>query len=207
MQNVDMRVIRALLEQSLVRYGAAGATVGLVYLVTPLVLNELVGVPLEVAILLGYVLAVTLHFNLQRHFVFRHVDEFALSAHQQIVRYLAIGAVQYPITALATGFLPELLGVSQRVIFVLVTLLISAASFLLLRGHVFHPNAEEEPIAEAPAGNGSVRERRRQNVRPTSATARSCPELDDDTSAQGGYEQPTNVGERSGGMFARVRRG
>ena len=64
------------------------------------------GVPIEVAIPIAYVLAVTLHFNLQRHFVFRHVDEFALSTRQQIGRYVVIGAIQYPITALATALLP-----------------------------------------------------------------------------------------------------
>ena len=154
-QNVGMQSVRALLRYPLagplVRYGAAGATVAVVYLAVPLVLNGVIGVPIEVAILLAYVLAVTLHFNLQRHFVFRHVDEFALSARQQIGRYLVIGAIQYPTTALATAFLPGLLGVSQRVIFVLVTLVMSVTFFVLLRGHVFHPNAEEELIAEATA--------------------------------------------------------
>ena len=150
-----MQSVRALrwreLAGPLVRYGIAGATVAGVYLAIPLVLNGLMGVPIEVAIPIAYVLAVSLHFNLQRHFVFRHVREFALSTRQQIGRYVVIGAIQYPITALATAFLPGLLGVSQRVVFVLVTLLISITFFLLLRGHVFHPDAEEELVAEAAA--------------------------------------------------------
>jgi putative flippase GtrA len=153
-----MQSVRALLRSPLagplVRYGAAGATVAAVYLAVPLVLNGLIGVPLEVAILLAYVLAVTLHFNLQRRFVFRHVEEFALSVRQQIGRYLVIGAIQYPTTALATAFLPGLLGLSQRVVFVLVTLVMSVTFFLLLHGQVFHPNdpnVEEDLIAEATA--------------------------------------------------------
>jgi putative flippase GtrA len=147
-------LLRSPLAGPLVRYGAAGATVAAVYLAVPLVLNGLIGVPIEVAILLAYVLAVTLHFNLQRRFVFRHVEEFALSVRQQIGRYLVIGAIQYPTTALATAFLPGLLGVSQRLIFVLVTLVMSVTFFLLLHGQVFHPNdpnAEEELVAEAAA--------------------------------------------------------
>lgn len=113
-----------------------------VYLAIPLFLNGVMGVPIQVAIPLAYVLAVTLHFNLQRHFVFRHVDAFALSVRQQIGRYVAIGAIQYPTTALAIAFLPELLGVSQRVMFVIVTISISIVFFLILRGHVFHASAD-----------------------------------------------------------------
>jgi hypothetical protein len=73
---------------------------------------------------------------------------------QQIGRYLVIGAIQYPTTALATAFLPGLLGLSQRVVFVLVTLVMSVTFFLLLHGQVFHPNdpnVEEDLIAEATA--------------------------------------------------------
>ena len=154
-QNVRMRSARALLRHPLagplVRYAAAGATVAIVYLAVPFVLNGLIGVPIEVAILLAYALAVTLHFNLQRHFVFRDVVEFALSVRQQIGRYLVIGAIQYPTTALAIAFVPGLLGVSQAVTYVLVTLTLSLTFFLLLRGHVFHPNAKEELIAKATA--------------------------------------------------------
>ncbi len=114
-------------------------------------LNGLLGVPIQIAIPLAYLLAITLHFNLQRHFVFRHVDEFALSVRQQIGRYVMIGAIQYPTTALATAFLPGLLGVSERVMFVLITLVMSLTFFLLLRGHVFHPTVEEELIAKSTA--------------------------------------------------------
>lgn len=129
----------------------AGATVAAFYLAVPLLLNGLLGIPIEVAILIAYILAVTLHFNLQRHFVFRQVDAFALSVRQQIGRYLIIGAIQYPTTALATAVLPGLLGVSERVVFVAVTIVMSLTFFLLLRGHVFHPDAEEELTAEAAA--------------------------------------------------------
>jgi putative flippase GtrA len=147
-----MQSVRALLRHPfagpLVRYGIAGATVAVVYLAVPLALNGFIGIALEVAILIGYVLAVTLHFNLQRHFVFRHVDEFALSVRQQIGRYVVIGAIQYPITAVATAVLPGLLDISERLTFVMVTVVMSVTFFLLLRGHVFHPEAEEEILAE-----------------------------------------------------------
>ena len=105
-------------------------------------LNGVLGAPIQAAIPVAYVLAVTLHFNLQRHFVFRHVVEFALSRRKQITRYVAVGAVQYPVTALSTAFVPGLLGISERAAFVATTLLISVTFFLVLRGHVFHPSEE-----------------------------------------------------------------
>ena len=84
---------------STVRYAIAGATVAGTYLAIPLGLGWLFAVPIEVAIPIAYVLAVSLHFMLQRHFVFRHVETFALTTRQQIGRYIAMGAVQYPTTA------------------------------------------------------------------------------------------------------------
>jgi putative flippase GtrA len=125
------------------RYAMTGAVVGLVYIGTPVVLNSGAGVAIELAIPIAYVLAVSLHFNLQRHFVFRHV-EFALSRRQQVGRYLLIGAVQYPTTAIATAVLPHVLGLSQRATYVVVTLTMSLVFFLLLRAHIFHPTTEPE---------------------------------------------------------------
>ncbi len=121
------------------RYGIAGATVAAVYLLIPLLLDGALGVAIQVAIPIAYVLAISLHFNLQRHFVFRHVAKFALTRREQIRRYLAVGAIQYPTTALLTWGLPEALGLSQRVAFVSTTLTISLAFFLVLRKRIFHP--------------------------------------------------------------------
>jgi putative flippase GtrA len=142
-----MRRIRALAAHPLagpsVRYVIAGGTVAGVYLAIPLALNGAFGVPIQVAIPIAYVLAVSLHFMLQRHFVFGHVDEFALSTRQQVGRYVVMGSIQYPTTALATAILPAMLGVSERVAFVGITVVISVTFFLVLRGHVFHPANEE----------------------------------------------------------------
>jgi putative flippase GtrA len=156
-----MRSLRALLAHNLtgplIRYGIAGGCVAAVYLSVPLLLHDVVGIPIEVAIPIAYLLALTLHFNLQRHFVFHHVDEFALTTRQQISRYAMIAAVQYPTTALATAFLPGQLHISSDAAFLIITATISLTSFLLLRGHVFHPTVEEELILE-------VRAERRERI-------------------------------------------
>jgi putative flippase GtrA len=150
-----MRSLRALLTHDLtgplIRYGVAGGCVALVYLSVPLLLHDVVGIPIEVAIPIGYALALTLQFNLQRHFVFHHIDEFALTTRQQISRYAVMAAVQYPTTALATAFLPRLLHISSDAAFLATTGTISLTAFLLLRGHIFHPTVEEELIIESQA--------------------------------------------------------
>jgi putative flippase GtrA len=138
-----MRRVRALLNHTLVgstvRYGIAGSIVGGVYVGLPLALNGGFGMPIEAAIPIAYAIALTLHFNLQRHFVFRHVEEFALQRRQQILRYLGIAAFQYPTTALATALLPSALHISQRVAYVITVVTISAIAFVVLRTHIFHP--------------------------------------------------------------------
>lgn len=123
---------------STIRYGIAGATAAVVYLSLPVVLNGSAGVPIQVAIPLAYLAAVVVQFNLQRRFVFRHVSEFALTRRAQIGRYLMIGAIQYPLTAIATALLPSALGISERVTFVIVAVATSLTIFLVLRTHVFH---------------------------------------------------------------------
>jgi putative flippase GtrA len=130
-----------------IRYGVAGLTVALVYLGVPLVLNGALGMAIQITIPIAYVLAVSLHFTLQRHFVFRHVAKFALSGREQAARYVALGALQYPTTAVSTALLPGLLGLSPRATFVCTSLAISVIVFLVLRGQVFHPTDEaDQPL-------------------------------------------------------------
>ena len=120
--------------------GIAGSIVARVYLSIPVALNSGAGVPVEVAIPIGYLIAVTLQFNLQRRFVFRHIEEFELSRRGQIGRYVVMGLIQYPITAVATIVLAHVLGIPQRVTFVVVAIATALCVFLVLQTHVFHPN-------------------------------------------------------------------
>jgi putative flippase GtrA len=121
------------------RYAVAGAVVALVYVGGTLLLSGPVGLPIQAAIPIAYVVAVALHFVLQRTFVFRHDGDFALSVHEQVVRYVLIAATQYPATAALTALLPELTGVSDQVAYLITVALISLTFFFVLRGGVFHP--------------------------------------------------------------------
>lgn len=131
------RALASLTAQA-VRYAVAGAVVALVYVGLTLLLSGPLGVVIQVAILVAYVLAVALHFALQRWFVFGDRRSFALAAHQQVGRYVVLGAAQYSLTALATTVLPELLGVGEQVVYLATVVAISATGFVLLRTRIFH---------------------------------------------------------------------
>lgn len=144
---MGIRWIRSLLEHELIgptlRYGIAGATVGLVYLILPLLLKAVLHLPIAPAIAIGYVTAVTLHFNLQRHFVFRHVKHaFKLTRREQIGRYIMMGAIQYPLTLASTSLLPHALNVPQRDVYVATVMVIALCSFLVLRTAIFHADGD-----------------------------------------------------------------
>jgi putative flippase GtrA len=123
------------------RFGIAGAIVTLVNLAIPIVLNDALGIPLEVVIPFAYVVAASLQFTLQRLFVFRHVQQFALSTRSQVMRYVLIGSVQYPTVAVGTFVLPKLLGVSSKGAFLGTSIVFSVCLFLFMRKSVFHPAA------------------------------------------------------------------
>jgi putative flippase GtrA len=120
------------------RFVLSGSTVAAVYLGLGLLFSGPVGMPIQIAIPVAYVLSVLLNYTLQRTFVFADRERFALEGRRQFVRYVGIGTVQYALTALATALLPDALGVSEQVVFVAVALIAAAVTFVLLRFVVFH---------------------------------------------------------------------
>lgn len=144
--------ILGLITWSVLRYAMAGVLVTLFNLGMPVLLSITFGIPLEECIPASYVLAAMLQFTLQRLFVFRHISEFALSLRRQALWYVMIVAIQYPIAALATAFLPSVLGLSERIVYVVTALTVAFATFLFLRRNVFQSREEinlGEPIASA----------------------------------------------------------
>jgi putative flippase GtrA len=120
----------------------AGGAVAGVYLLATLFLAKVVGLPFQAALAIGFTTALSAHFTLQRFFVWVHHEEFALPFRAQARRYLAISLTQYGATAAATAVLPEALGISTEVIYILATALITVANFTLFRTRVFHPETK-----------------------------------------------------------------
>jgi putative flippase GtrA len=122
-----------------IRFALTGAAVTLLYLLVTTGLHDALGVPFQVALLCGFATAVAAHFTLQRTFVWTHPDGYALSAHHQAGRYLAVAALQYSATAAATALLPGPLGVRVTFIYLATTVIITVVNFLVFRARIFHP--------------------------------------------------------------------
>jgi putative flippase GtrA len=121
-----------------IRFVLSGGTVALVYLGLGLLLSGPLGVPIQIAIPVSYVVSVLFNYSMQRWFVFAHSDDFALSRGAQFLRYVQIGAIQYAFTAAATAVLPDALGVDEQVVYVATALIAAAITFVVLRFVVFH---------------------------------------------------------------------
>ena len=120
------------------RYAVAGSIVALWYLVTTTVLAEVFGVPFQLALAIGFVSAVLVHFTLQRFFVWVHHTEFALGLGAQVGRYLAVAGTQYGITVAATSILPAALDVPVTPVYLVTAIALASVNFLVFRGGVFH---------------------------------------------------------------------
>ena len=133
------RAGRSLLVGQGLRFAASGGAVALVYIATTTLLAEVIGIPFELALAIGFSIAIATHFTLQRVFVWTHADGFALPLRQQALRYLPIAGAQYGLTAAATATLPGALGVRTEVVYLCAAGLLSAVNFFVFRTRVFHP--------------------------------------------------------------------
>jgi putative flippase GtrA len=136
-----------------VRFALAGGTVALVYLTTTTVLAEVVGVPFQVALAIGFCVGLIVHFTLQRMFVWTHYEEFALPLHHQAGRYLLVAGVQYGVTAASTSLLPAALGVSTEIVYLVTVAIVLSVNFLVFRTRIFHA----KPAGTDPAPPSEIR--------------------------------------------------
>jgi putative flippase GtrA len=121
-----------------IRFALTGAVVALVYLTTTTVLSEVLGMPFQAALAIGFCAGLVLHFTLQRVFVWAHHEEFALSLRHQVGRYLLVACVQYGVTAASTSLLPSALGLPTELVYLVTFMLTVVANFLVFRNGVFH---------------------------------------------------------------------
>jgi putative flippase GtrA len=121
-----------------VRFAIAGVAVAALYIAVTTLLHAAFAVPFQLALVIGFVVSVALHFTLQRLFVWRHHGAFALAAHHQAARYLCVCGSQYGVTALSTSQLPGLLGLPVEVVYLLTMITVAGINFVVFRGRVFH---------------------------------------------------------------------
>ena len=119
------------------RFVIAGGAMAIFYIGVTSFLAVL-GLPFQVALGIGFLAAVALHFTLQRLFVWPHRAQYALGMRQQLQRYLPLAVLQYVLTAGATAILPAWLGVPVIAVYVAIALSYSLFSFLFFRARIFH---------------------------------------------------------------------
>lgn len=127
-----------------VRFALAGGLVAVVYLTTTSLLANVAGVAFQIALPLGFGLAISVHFTLQRFFVWAHREDFALPLHRQARRYLAAALLQYGLTAASTAVLPRPLGVSTEVVYLATAAALLVVNFVVYRHGIFHPRSAED---------------------------------------------------------------
>jgi putative flippase GtrA len=132
------------------RFVLAGCAVTAVYLTTTTTLAVLFGVPFEVALAIGFFLALILHFTLQRTFVWVNSEEFALPFRRQVGRYLLVAGSQYAVTAASVTLLPAALGLPAEVVYLAAVALTTSANFVVFRNGVFHATSGSAAQASAP---------------------------------------------------------
>lgn len=124
------------------KFAFTGAFVALVHLglVSLLVL---LGLPIQIALAIGYVVALAFHFTMNRQWVFSDESGYALHISRQGVRYVLLAGFSYAVTATAVAVLPDLIGIHEMVAFVGSTLGMAGVSFLLLHAWVFRAGTRE----------------------------------------------------------------
>jgi putative flippase GtrA len=130
--------IAVFLTAETLRYVIGGSFTTIVYVGMTLTLARIVDAPIQLAIPISYATALLLHFTLQRKFVFQRDEGFSLERGHQLRRYLATALTQYSLAALSTAILPGVLGVHEDLVYLVTALSLAAATFLILRAHVFH---------------------------------------------------------------------
>ena len=145
-----------------VRFVLAGGVVVVAYVTTTLVLADVIGVHFQVALAIGFGVAMAVQFTLYRLFVWTHHEEYALPLHHQAGRYLAAAGAGYGLTALCTSVLPSALGVPTEAVYLVIVAALPVINFMVFRLIIFHPKSttEDSPVLPdaTPAGAAPVRE-------------------------------------------------
>jgi putative flippase GtrA len=133
------------------RFGLAGGSVALLYLTVTTVLSQVLGLPFQLALVIGFASGLLLHFTLQRVFVWTHHEDFALELRHQVGRYLTMAASQYGLTAASTAVLPGVLGLSTEVVYLMTMAVVTTAGFLLMRFVIFHAESSQPGATATPS--------------------------------------------------------
>jgi putative flippase GtrA len=97
----------------------------------------LLGVHIQLALIASYLVSLTVHFTLNRQWVFASGEGYAFHLTLQGVRYLCTAAISYGGSATGVAVLPGLLGIPQLAAFFLATGAMTCITFVVLHLWVF----------------------------------------------------------------------
>jgi putative flippase GtrA len=138
MRNITrLRTDAAVLAQG-VRFVLSGVIVSTVYITVTTLLSQVAHLRFQIALVIGWSAAVSVHFTLQRTFVWKRAESFALPFRHQVGRYLLVAVSQLGFTAATTTVLPSLLHVSAEAVYLATAALVTLFNFLVFRKGVFH---------------------------------------------------------------------
>jgi putative flippase GtrA len=126
------------------RFVLSGAVVAVCHFTIMTLLVTVAGLPAQASLALAYALALTLHFTLNRQFVFASRHGYTLHLSAQGRRYVLVAALSYAVTAAAVAVVPRLLDVSPLVAFYAAAAVQAVITFLLLRHWVFRSPSDLE---------------------------------------------------------------
>lgn len=118
------------------RFALTGALVAAVYFAVTTALAVLAHAPTQLAVVVGYVCSLALHFTMNRRFVFDSSTGYALHLTSQGSRYLVVALSSYACTALLVA-LSKRADLPQLLVALAVPIVFAAITFFTLRGWVF----------------------------------------------------------------------
>ena len=118
------------------RFAVTGGIVAVAYFAVTSALVGLAGVPAQLAIALGYAATLTLHFTLNRRFVFVSQRGYAMRLSSQGARYVVVALCSYALTAVVVAAAGRA-NVPELAAGLLTPLVLAGISFVVLRTWVF----------------------------------------------------------------------
>jgi putative flippase GtrA len=134
--------MRRLLHAQFTRFALTGMVVSAVYFIVTTSLVVLADAPTQLAVIVGYICALAVHFTANRHFVFASSTGYVLHLTGQGSRYLVVALSSYGCTALLVA-LAKQAGLPELLVALAVPVLFAAFTFVALRGWVFRAHAAE----------------------------------------------------------------
>lgn len=113
-------------------------------------LAYVVGLPFELAFVIGFGTAIAGQFVLFRVWVWGHHEQFARPVHHQVTLFLLVALLIYGFTAICTWLLPGALGVPTEVVYLACVAASPLINFLVARNRIFQGEVVADPTARGP---------------------------------------------------------